>query len=620
MEAVFARLRSSCMLLIASIGLVVSAQAVAQTTSLEHEQAKIVSKFAKYVNWPSEARQRKFIIGVYEDVEKYNYFNNYFANKGVRGKDISVLLINTFTEAKDVNILYLSSNKRNLLSSANRTLSGSHVLLITEDSKEPYKSMVDIAYNAQDAKITFTVNDVNMEKEDLAIPDLSYFADASKTSTTAGEEAVEEEILPPGPTFLLEQKHAEELLVLQSQLNKQKETYQQQINQQKSSINQLNKELSTSKQAAEKNTLALQKQSDRISLIEKEDTKKSQELKSKDQKLQALEKQLATQQAQLKMNKEEWQVSNEDTNDAQEKQLAELTEQLKKQKDIANNSAIKLQKVSKENDSLTSFQMLFYVFVIIALLALVVAFLMWKKAKEAALQPSSEVGNENNTLLPAREEQLIKSENFAALGYLATDITYAVGVSLDELQTQFQSDGDTKNANTLKPIVTLLENFNLIAADQDDTDVQSFNLIDYVQKMVMLYEFEFNQSDIVYNYSGEQALTIKSVPSYIAIILINVINNSLKHGFNNDGNGKIALKIEKGAKGGAKITYSDDGKGMNKATLDKVFTPFFTTQSSRGYVGVGMSTTQELVKKKLSGDIKIDSQAGKGTTVVITLP
>ena len=59
---------------------------------------------------------------------------------------------------------------------------------------------------------------------------------------------------------------------------------------------------------------------------------------------------------------------------------------------------------------------------------------------------------------------------------------------------------------------------------------------------------------------------------------------------------------------------------MSKATLGQVFTPFFTTQSSRGYVGVGMSTTYDLVKKKLAGDIKIDSQEGKGTTVTITLP
>ena len=264
--------------------------------------------------------------------------------------------------------------------------------------------------------------------------------------------------------------------------------------------------------------------------------------------------------------------------------------------------------------------MLFYVFLIIAIIALIAAYMMWKKAKDSASQATVPSKNEDSQLLVAREEQLIKSENFAAIGYIASDITYAVGLSLDDLQAKLETAGDTNNTETLKPIVTLLTNFNLIAADQDDTSPQSFDVIAYIQKMMMLYEFEFSQSDIVYNYSGEKALNIKSVPSYIALILLNIVNNSLKHGFNNNGNGKIALKVEKGLKGGARITYSDDGKGMNKATLEQVFTPFFTTQSSRGYVGIGMSTTYNLVKNKLAADIKIDSQEGKGTTVTITLP
>jgi signal transduction histidine kinase len=219
-----------------------------------------------------------------------------------------------------------------------------------------------------------------------------------------------------------------------------------------------------------------------------------------------------------------------------------------------------------------------------------------------------------------RDRQLVKSENLAALGYIATDTTYSVALYLDELQTELESIGDTKNAATLKPIVTLLSNLNLIAADQDETKLQSFDVVSYMKKMVMLYEFEFKQSNIAYLYSGEQSLTIKSVPSYIALMLLNVINNSLKHGFNNNGQGKISLNVEKDGKNGTKITYSDDGKGMSKAVLNQVFEPFFTTHSDRGYVGLGMSTVHDLIKDKLSGDIKIESQEGKGTTVLITLP
>lgn len=604
MKAKFARLRLNFMFFIVGIGVVVGSQVQAQSTTLEYGKATLVSKFAKYIDWPAEAIQSNFVIGVYKDVDKYEYFKNFFANKGVKGKDILVLSVKSLEEAKKVNILYLSSNKKKLLTSMSKTISGSHVLMITENSKDMSKTMIDVSYNQKKSSLFFKVNDPNIANEQLVIPELSYFLGDNK-----------EEILSVSPTFALQMQKNKELLALQNK-----------ITQQKISLNKLNKKLSVSEDNSEKSNLDLLKATVSLKVSQKENAKQNKKIKSKDKELQELKKQLQVQQAQLKMNKQDWQVSNEDKvieQDKfieQEKEVTELTEKLKKQKGVTNNTAIKLANMTKENKALSSFKVLFYVFVIIAAIALLIAFIMWKKTKSAALQTLLPTKNENTKLLSIREEQLIKSENFTALGYIATDITYAVGLSLADLQAQLESAEDTKNVETLKPVVTLLENFNLIAADQDDTDIQNFDVIDYMQKMMMLYEFEFSQSNIVYHYSGEKALKIKSVPSYIALMLLNLINNSLKHGFDNEGNGKIALKIEKRAKSGVKITFSDDGKGMSKAILEQVFTQFFTTHSDRGYVGVGMSTTYDLIKKKLAGDIKIESKEGKGTTVTITLP
>lgn len=613
MEATFTtRLKSIFLFAILSIGLIVGGQTWARTTTLDHEQATLVSKFAKYVVWPTEARQRQFVIGVYEDVEKYNYFSAFFANKGVKGKDILVRLVGTTSEAQEVNILYIPSINQNKFIKLSDKVSGSHVLMISENSKYNLNTMVDISYDKDDAKIILKVNDDAIAAADLVIPELSYFLDDKPN----------EEILTISPTAIDNQR-AEQLIVLEREKNelaKQKSALESQAIQQKTLLDELNTKLNQSKENSEAANLTIQKNAVRLKIAEQENELKSQEAKAQDEKLQQLEKQLQDQQAKLKMNKEDWLISNEEQAEQQAKEITELTEKLKKQEGIANNTLVKLSDITKENKSLSSFQALFYIFVLIAIIALVAAYLMWNKAKNAASQPSSQSENEKNPLLPIREDQLIKSENFAALGYIATDITYAIGISLDDFQMQLESAGETKNAATLKPVVTLLENFNNIAADQDDTKIQSFDVIAYMQKMMMLYDFEFTQSNIVYNYSGEKELTIKSVPSFIALALLNLINNSLKHGFDNKGKGKIALKVEKGAKGGAKIIYSDDGKGMNKTTLKQVFEPFFTTHNDRGYVGVGMSTTYDVIKNKLSGDIKIDSQEGKGTTVTITLP
>ncbi|XQW86227.1 YfiR/HmsC family protein [Thalassotalea piscium] len=612
MEAKFARLRSNFIIIMISIGLVIAGQAWAQNSTLIFEKATLVSKFAKFVSWPDDAIKTKFVIGVYKDAEKYKYFSEFFANKGVKGKDISVRLVESFNEAKDVNIFYVSSTKRNLLELADKSLRSLPVLVITEGHKDLNRTMINLSFDKEQGKLVFTVNDFTINAKRLNFPDLSVFSEGKSN----------EEVLPPGPTFAEKQQQEEELKALQNLL-----ALQNQIAEQKDKLAQLNNKLQLSEENSKKYNQALQETSESLTIAQEDNAQKTQEINAQEKKLRGLELQLAELRKQLKMKKEEWQIAEADKATDQEKLVVELTEQLEKQKKLTESNIAKvatinnkLASASEENKALSSFQTLFYVFVIIAIIALIVAFLMWKKAKDAASQPSVQVKGEDNALLPFREEQLIKSENYAALGYIATDITYAVGLSLSDFQEQLEAASDKSNAETLKPVVALLENFNIIAADQDDTDIQSFDVIAYMQKMLMLYEFEFNQSDIAYNYSGEKTLTIKSVPSYIAIILLNVINNSLKHGFDNNGNGKITLKAEKGAKGGVKITYTDDGKGMSKSDLAQVFTPFFTTRSDRGYVGVGMSTTYDIIKNKLSGDIKIESQVGKGTTVIITLP
>ena len=613
MEAKFTQLRLSFILLIVSIGIVMGGQTWAQAATIDHGKATLISKFAKYVTWPGEARQSEFVIGVYDDENQYKYFSDFFANKGVKGKDIIVRLVTSYDEAKDVNILYLPSpNQRKSSRLADKILSDSQVLVVTEDIKDLSETMVDISYNKQKLKLTFSIVDVNIAESNLTMPKLSSFLEDNNN----------EEILSPSPSFILKTQQTKQLLAHQ-ELKKT-------LAQKESLLEQLIKKLSLSEENSEKSNLALQEVSERLKLAQQEENNKNQKIIAKDKKLQQLETPLNAQQALLKINKQDWQSADEDKTIEQEQAIIDLTEKLEKlenekvaliqQNESANASLLELTNITKSYDSQPSFKGLFYAFFLISIIALVIAYMMWKKAKDSSAPSSLIPDYTNNPLLPIRESQLIKSENFAALGYIATDITYAIGLSLDELHAQFEKAGETKNATTLKPVVTLLENFNLIAADQDDTKTQSFDVTAYVQKMLMLYDFEFSQSNIAYKYSGEKELTIKSVPSYIAIALLNVINNSLKHGFDNNGNGKIAVKVEKGIKGGAKITYSDDGKGMNKDTLKQVFEPFFTTRSDRGYVGVGMSTTYDLIKNKLAGDIKIDSQEGKGTTVTITLP
>jgi two-component system NtrC family sensor kinase len=66
-----------------------------------------------------------------------------------------------------------------------------------------------------------------------------------------------------------------------------------------------------------------------------------------------------------------------------------------------------------------------------------------------------------------------------------------------------------------------------------------------------------------------------------------------------------------------RIDVIDQGEGISEENLDKIFEPFFTTKA-RG-TGLGLAITKQIIDMH-QGEICIDSERDKGTTVSIRLP
>jgi signal transduction histidine kinase len=77
-----------------------------------------------------------------------------------------------------------------------------------------------------------------------------------------------------------------------------------------------------------------------------------------------------------------------------------------------------------------------------------------------------------------------------------------------------------------------------------------------------------------------------------------------------------------GAGGGSqvvKIAISDNGNGMPKEIVDKIFEPFFTTKPTGEGTGLGLSMSYDIIKAH-AGELKVETDAGKGSTFKILLP
>lgn len=74
------------------------------------------------------------------------------------------------------------------------------------------------------------------------------------------------------------------------------------------------------------------------------------------------------------------------------------------------------------------------------------------------------------------------------------------------------------------------------------------------------------------------------------------------------------------AGGKAEISISDNGNGIPKQAMDKIFQPFFTTKPTGQGTGLGLSISYDIITKGHGGELTVHTEEGAGTTFTITLP
>jgi len=230
------------------------------------------------------------------------------------------------------------------------------------------------------------------------------------------------------------------------------------------------------------------------------------------------------------------------------------------------------------------------------------------------------------------EQQVLHSEKLAALGRLAAGVAHEIGNPLTSISTfaqllrEMATDEFTQNSldiinNHIQRITEIVRRMSTFSR-ADSLNIKSVQLNDVVNSTLDLMRFDKRmKSTVEIGVVLDPGLPKTMIDEgQISQVFINIILNALDA---MSGGGKLTVTTHRGSdeqgRNSIMIEFADTGIGISKHEIEKIFDPFYTTKEAGKGTGLGLSVSYNIVKR-FKGDIKVESEPGKGTVFTIILP
>lgn len=167
----------------------------------------------------------------------------------------------------------------------------------------------------------------------------------------------------------------------------------------------------------------------------------------------------------------------------------------------------------------------------------------------------------------------------------------------------------------------LIESFKHVAVDRTRQDRRRFDLAGYLEEVVISLRPQTRKTPHAIALTGATRLPVDTYPDAVAQLVTNLLVNAVTHAFVDGQTGRIELDLRADEQGWVELRVRDDGKGLAREQLDRVFEPFFTTGRERGGSGLGLYLAYTQVSQKLGGTLIVESsQPDNGTCFLARFP
>jgi PAS domain S-box-containing protein len=231
------------------------------------------------------------------------------------------------------------------------------------------------------------------------------------------------------------------------------------------------------------------------------------------------------------------------------------------------------------------------------------------------------------TEIKALEERLRQADRLAALGTVSAGLAHEIKNPLSAIKT-FVQLLPKKSQNA-----TFMEKFNITVPREIDRINQlvedlleltrsrkrpwaALNVNPLLLQITELHGEEMKKKEITFENRLDQTLpSIQGDPESLYRAFSNIVINSIQ-AMPNGGVLKVFSETDP-ALAMIKITFRDNGIGMDEKTTKNLFNPFFTTKDKG--VGLGMALTHKIIEDH-RGTIEVMSERSRGSAFIVRLP